>query len=84
MWSTFCSNPDAFGVDNTEKDIFDSLKNITQLPPSLSKGEDRQDDSVIRTAESSVIEEAVGEKSPVAGTGELSLRDHRLVFDGFC
>ena len=84
MWSTFCSNPDAFGVDNTEKDIFDSLKNITQLPPSLSKGEDRQDDSVIRTAESPTIEEAVGEKSPVAGTGELSLRDHRLVFDGFC
>ena len=67
-----------------EKDIFDSLKNITQLPPSLSKGEDRQDDSVIRTAESPTIEEAVGEKSPVAGTGELSLRDHRLVFDGFC
>ena len=70
MWSTFCSNPDAFGVDNTEKDIFDSLKNITQLPPSLSKGEDCQDDSVIRTAESPTIEEAVGEKSPVAGTGE--------------
>jgi hypothetical protein len=82
--STFCSNPDAFGVDNTEKDIFDSLKNITQLPPSPSKGEDRQDDSVIRTAESPTIEEVVGEKSPIASTGELSLRDHRLVFDGFC
>ena len=65
----FCSNPDALGVDNSEKDIFDSLKNITQLPPSPSKDVDRPEDSVIRMAGSPAIEE-VGKKSPVAGIGE--------------
>ena len=65
----FCSNPDALGVDNTKKDVFDSLNTIAQLTPSPSKARDRIDDSAIRTAESPAIE-GVGKKSPVAGTGE--------------
>ena len=65
-----CSNPDAFGVDGTKKDIFDSLKNIAHLPPSPRKDEDRLDDSVVHTAESPTIGEGEGKKSPVAGTGE--------------
>ena len=66
----FCSNPDAFGVDDTEKDpIFDTLKSITQLPPSPSKDADRQDASAIRPAESLAIEEA-SKKSPIVGTSE--------------
>ena len=69
LLALFCSNPDALGVDNSEKDIFDSLKNITQLPPSPSKDVDRPEDSVIRMAGSPAIEE-VGKKSPVAGIGE--------------
>ena len=30
--SLFCSNPDALGVDDSEKGIFSSLKSITLLP----------------------------------------------------
>ena len=66
----FCSNPDALGVDNTEKDVSDSLNTIAQLPPSPSKAGDRPDDSAIRTAESPATEEGEGKKSPVADTGE--------------
>ena len=66
----FCSNPDALGVDDTDKGIFDSLNTIARLPPSSpSKAGDRPNDSAIRTAKSPVTEEA-GKKSPVAGTGE--------------
>ena len=65
----FCSNPDAFGIDESEKGIFDSLKNITQLPSSPSKDGDRLGDTAAGTAESPVAEEA-GKKSPVVGIGE--------------
>ena len=66
----FCNNPDTFGVDDTKKDpIFDSLKRITQLPPSPSKDANCQDASAIRPAESPAIKE-VSKKSPVAGTCE--------------
>ena len=65
----FCSNPDALGVDNTEKDVFDSLNTIAQLPPSPSKAGDRPDDSAIRTTGGPTIEEA-GKKSPVTGASE--------------
>jgi len=44
--SLFCSNPDALGVDDSEKGIFASLKSIAQLPPSPSKDDDRLDDSL--------------------------------------
>ena len=50
--------------------IFDSLKNIAHLPPSPRKDEDRLDDSAVHTAESPIIGEGEGKKSPVAGTGE--------------
>ena len=35
--ASFCSNPDALGFDESEKGIFGSLKNITQLPPGSPK-----------------------------------------------
>jgi len=67
----FCSNPDAFGVDDTEKDpIFDTLKSITQLPFSTSKNDDRLDDFAAGTVKSPAIEEGEGKKSPIADTGE--------------
>ena len=65
----FCSNPDALGIDESEKGIFDSLKNITQLPPSPSKDEGRVDDSAAGMAENLATGEA-GKKSPVVGSSE--------------
>jgi len=65
----FCSNPDAFGIDESEKGIFDSLKNITQLPSSPSKDGDRLGDSAAGTTVSPAAEEE-GKKSPVTGIGE--------------
>ena len=65
----FCSNPDALGIDESEKGIFDSLKNITQLPSSPSKDGDRAGDTAAGAAESLAAEEA-GKKSSVAGTGK--------------
>ena len=65
----FCSNPDALGIDESEKGIFDSLKNITQLPSSPSKDGDRAGDTAAGAAESLATEEA-GKKSSVTGTGE--------------
>jgi len=67
--SLLCSNPDALGVDNTEKDIFDPLNTIAQLPPSSSKVGDHSDNSAIRMAGSPAIEDT-GQQSPVTGTGE--------------
>ena len=54
----FCSNRDALGIDESEKGIFDSLKNITQLPTSPSKDEGRVDDSAAGTAENLATGEA--------------------------
>ena len=65
----FCSNPDAFEIDESEKGIFDSLKNITQLPSRPSKDGDRLGDSAAGTTVSPAAKEA-GKKSSVAGTGE--------------
>ena len=65
----FCSNPEALGVDESEKGFFASLKSITQLLPSPSKDGDRLVDTAAGTAESPAAEEA-GKKSLVAGTGE--------------
>ena len=45
MLPLFCSNPDALGVDESEKGIFSSLKTIAQLPPSPLKDDDRLGDS---------------------------------------
>ena len=65
----FCSNPDALGVDESEKGIFASLKSIAQLPSSPSKDSDRLGDTAAGMAESPAAEEA-SKKSPVAGTSE--------------
>ena len=39
--TSFCSNPDALGFDESENGIFDSLKNIARLPLDLPKVGDR-------------------------------------------
>ena len=65
----FCSNPDALGIDESEKRIFYSLKNFAQLPPCSPKEDDRLADSSAGAAGDLSIGEA-GKGSPVAGTGE--------------
>ena len=65
----FSSNPDALGIDDSEKGIFDSLKNIAQLPPSPSRNDDRLGNSAAGAAESPAAEEA-GKECSVTGTGE--------------
>ena len=85
--SSICSTPDALGFDESEKGIFGSLKNITQLPPGLPKEGDRVADSAAGAAENWVIEEA-SKESPATGTGEwLDLIDWlfcRAFADVFC
>ncbi|XP_039776737.1 uncharacterized protein LOC120644224 isoform X2 [Panicum virgatum] len=61
------SNPDALGFDESEKGIFGSLKNITQLPPGSPKEGDRVVDSTSGAAKDLVTEEA-SKESPTAGT----------------
>ena len=73
--SFFCSNPDALGIDESVKGIFDSLKNIAPLSPSLPRVDDRLVDSAVDTAENPATGWAGGE-SPTAGTSEcLSVFD---------
>ena len=67
--SSFCSNPDALGFDESEKGIFGSLKNITQLPPGSPKEGDWVADSAAGAAKNLVTKEA-DKNSLVAGTGE--------------
>ena len=67
--SSFCSNPDALGIDESEKGIFDSLKNIAQLSPSPLRGDDQLGDSAAGAVGSPVAEEAFKEP-PATGTGE--------------
>ena len=83
----FCSNPDALGVDESEKGIFGSLNSIAQLPPSPPKEGGRLTDSVAGAAGDLSIGEA-SKESPAAGTGEwLNVIDwlfHRAFADVFC
>ena len=73
--SFFCSNPDALGIDESVKGIFDSLKNIAPLPPSPPRVDDRLVDSAVDTAENPATGGTGGE-SPATGTGEcLSIVD---------
>ena len=68
--ASFCSNPDALGFDESEKGIFGSLKNITQLPPGSPKEGDRVADSA---AGDTVRDQALGvagRESPAVDTGE--------------
>ena len=69
MSTSFCSNPDALGIDESEKGIFNSLKSIARLPSSPPKEDDRLGDSVTGAAGDLALEEA-GKKSSAAGTGE--------------
>ena len=66
--SCFCSNPDALGVGESAKGIFDSLKNIGQLPPSSPKEGDQLGDYVDGTAKNQSIGEA--DRSPAVSAGE--------------
>ena len=65
----FCSNPDALGIDESEKGIYDALRNIAELPPSPSRVGDRLVDSAGGPKESPAAENA-GKGSSAAGTGE--------------
>ncbi|XP_039822831.1 uncharacterized protein LOC120685053 [Panicum virgatum] len=65
------SNPDALGIDDSEKGIYDALKKIAELPPSLSRGGDRLVDSTTGTVDSQALGEADG-KSLAAGTDKQS------------
>ena len=67
--STFCSNSDALGFDESEKGIFDSLKNIARLPLDSPREGDRVVDSAAGVAGNQALGEA-GRESPAAGTGE--------------
>ena len=66
--SSFCSNSDALGFDESEKGIFDSLKNFSRLPLDSPKEGDRVVDSAAGMAGNQALGEADG-KSPAACTG---------------
>jgi len=66
----FCSNSDALGIDELEKGIFYSLKNIARLPSRSPKEDDGLSGSAAGAAESPAAEKA-GKKSFVAGNGEF-------------
>ena len=67
--TSFGSNPDALGFDESEKGIFDSLKNIAQLSPSPLRGDDQLGDSAAGAVGSPVAEETFKEP-PATGIGE--------------
>ena len=85
--SSFCRNSDALGFDESEKGIFDSLKNIARLPLDSPKEGDRVVDSAAGVAGNQALGKAGGE-SAAAGTGEcLDLVDwffRRTFVDIFC
>ena len=56
--TSFCSNPDALGFDESEKGIFDSLKSIARLPLGSPKEGDRLADSAAGAAGELPIGEA--------------------------
>ena len=85
--TSFCSNSDALGFDESDKGIFDSLKNIARLPlDSPKEGDQLADSTTGATGDLSIGE--VSKESPTAGTGEwLDLIDwlfHRAFTDVFC
>ena len=67
--TSFCSNPDALGFDESEKGIFGSLKNIARLPLDSPKEGGRLADSAAGSAADLVLGEA-GKESAAAGTSE--------------
>ena len=68
--SSFCSNPDALGLDESEKGIFGSLKNITQLPPGSPKEGDRVADSAAGDTAGDQALREVGREPPAIDAGE--------------
>ena len=85
--SSFCSNPDALGIDESEKGIFYSHKNIALLPPSPPREDDRLVDSAAGTMDSPVGGEA-GKELSAPCTGEcLDVIDsffYRALADRLC
>ena len=85
--TSFCSNPDALGFDESEKGIFDSLKNIARLPLGSPKEGDRLADSAAGAAGELPIREA-GKESPAAGTCEwfdaINCFFHQAFVNVFC
>ena len=69
MLPLFCSNPDALGIDESEKGIFNSLRSIARLPSSLPKEDDRLGDFAAGAAGDLALGEA-GKMSSATGTGE--------------
>ena len=67
--STFVSNSEALGFNESEKGIFDSLKNIAQLPLGSPKEGDRLADSADAVVGDLPIGEA-GKESHATGTSE--------------
>ena len=67
--SSFCSNSDALGSDESEKGTFYSLRNIARLPLDSPKEGDRVVDSAAGMAGNQALGEA-GREYPAASTGE--------------
>ena len=66
--TSFRSNPEALGVDESGKGIFYSLKSIACLPPSPPKGDYRVSNSAAGTA--NLVPGEVGKNSSVVDTGK--------------
>ena len=78
----FCSNPDALGFNESEKGIFDLLKNIARLPLDLPKEGDWLADSAAGAVGELPIGEAGKESPALALVGVLVAIDwfHRRAF----
>ena len=66
---SFCSNPDALRIDESEKGIYDSLNTIAQLSTRSLRG----DGQLGSSARGAAGDQALGEadrKSPAFSTGE--------------
>ena len=77
--TSFCSNPNALGIDESEKGIFDSLKSIARLLPSPPKEDDRLGDSVTGAAGDLALEVAGKSLLPLALVN-VFMRCDRVVF----
>ena len=64
-----CSDSSTLGIDESEKEIFDSLKRIAQLPSNPPKEGGQEADSAAGTAGDLVLGEA-GKESSAACTGK--------------
>ena len=85
--TSFCSNPDALGFDESENGIFDSLKNIARLPQDSPKEGDQLADSAAGAVGELPIGEA-GKEFPATSIGEcfgvVDWFSRRTFVDVFC